>query len=492
VITDAEIREVADATGVAPLIIEKDYAIGWVLAGIFAHANLHDTWVFKGGTCLKKCFFETYRFSEDLDFTLRDATQLDADFLIQAFREVAAWIQDTSGLDILSDRLRFDVHQEGDRVSCEGRVYYRSHYQPLDSSPRIKLDLTAMERLVLPPVKQEIFHPYTDRPADGIEVLCYAYEEVFGEKSRALGERADRGAVRDLYDIIHFFRNRELRPAPAVVLDVLQKKCAFKDIAVPTLADLLQYEDAFRTQWELMLQHQLPSLPPFETFWAELPGFFDWLTGNAREEELIPFPGAEGGEVLRPAFGGLRYYGVRISALEVVRFAAANRLCVNLDYTTEDGRRSTRFIEPYSLRQTEAGDILLYAVRVQDRGVRGYRVDRIEGAELTDQVFTPQYQIELSPHMPVRASKKLGTSNALGLPDYDLVQSVRPTRAKRPARSLRKPRMRSSTGPTYKFRCTACGKLFKRKKMNGVLKPHKRRDGSQCFGSYGSYEGTIF
>jgi hypothetical protein len=26
--------------------------------------------VFKGGTCLKKCYLETFRFSEDLDFTV--------------------------------------------------------------------------------------------------------------------------------------------------------------------------------------------------------------------------------------------------------------------------------------------------------------------------------------------------------------------------------------------------------------------------------------
>jgi len=30
------------------------------------------SWAFKGGTCLKKCYFETYRFSEDLDFTLTE------------------------------------------------------------------------------------------------------------------------------------------------------------------------------------------------------------------------------------------------------------------------------------------------------------------------------------------------------------------------------------------------------------------------------------
>ena len=50
-------------------VIEKDWALGWVLAGIAAHPQLA-TWVFKGGTCLRKSYYETSRFSEDLDFTV--------------------------------------------------------------------------------------------------------------------------------------------------------------------------------------------------------------------------------------------------------------------------------------------------------------------------------------------------------------------------------------------------------------------------------------
>jgi Nucleotidyl transferase AbiEii toxin, Type IV TA system len=53
-------------------VVEKDYVLGWILAGIYGHEELAESWVFKGGTCLKKCYFETYRFSEDLDFTLRE------------------------------------------------------------------------------------------------------------------------------------------------------------------------------------------------------------------------------------------------------------------------------------------------------------------------------------------------------------------------------------------------------------------------------------
>jgi hypothetical protein len=72
VISRAEILELAREFQLALDIVEKDYALGWLLAGIANHPELRDSWVFKGGTCLKKCFFETYRFSEDLDFTVRD------------------------------------------------------------------------------------------------------------------------------------------------------------------------------------------------------------------------------------------------------------------------------------------------------------------------------------------------------------------------------------------------------------------------------------
>ncbi len=38
-------------------IIEKDYVLGWLLAGIAADPTLSATWTFKGGTCLRKCYF---------------------------------------------------------------------------------------------------------------------------------------------------------------------------------------------------------------------------------------------------------------------------------------------------------------------------------------------------------------------------------------------------------------------------------------------------
>jgi len=87
-----EILQMAQRMSLLPNVVEKDYVLGWVLAGIYAHDDLKDTWVFKGGTCLKKCFFETYRFSEDLDFTITDASHLDEDFLKRVFGEIGNWV----------------------------------------------------------------------------------------------------------------------------------------------------------------------------------------------------------------------------------------------------------------------------------------------------------------------------------------------------------------------------------------------------------------
>lgn len=62
----AAIQTRAREWGLTEEVVEKDYVLGWLLSGIGSDPALRDQWIFKGGTCLKKCFVETYRFSEDL------------------------------------------------------------------------------------------------------------------------------------------------------------------------------------------------------------------------------------------------------------------------------------------------------------------------------------------------------------------------------------------------------------------------------------------
>ena len=152
-----EILEAASTFQLLPNVVEKDYVLGWLLAGINAHPELSGSWVFKGGTCLKKCYFETYRFSEDLDFTLRDESYLDEDFLRPVLQDVVAWVADQSGLTIPPDQLAFDIYANPrGRLSCQGKIAYRGPVSPTSGGwPKIKLDLTADERLVLPAVRRK-------------------------------------------------------------------------------------------------------------------------------------------------------------------------------------------------------------------------------------------------------------------------------------------------------------------------------------------------
>jgi predicted nucleotidyltransferase component of viral defense system len=109
VIPKQEIMALAAELQLQTHVVEKDYALGWFLAGISAHPLIGSRWVFKGGTCLKKCYFETYRFSEDLDFTPQDAEHLDKNFLTGVFEEIGEWVYDACGLQLPPEARKFEV-----------------------------------------------------------------------------------------------------------------------------------------------------------------------------------------------------------------------------------------------------------------------------------------------------------------------------------------------------------------------------------------------
>jgi hypothetical protein len=138
-----EILAIARQTSLTPHIVEKDYVLGWMLAGIYGHEELAENWVFKAGTCLKKCFFETYRFSEDLDFTLLKPEHLDADFLKDVFSEIGEWIYEQTGIEMPADRQEFDIYQNPrGRLSCQGKISYKGPISSTHDLPRIKLGLS--------------------------------------------------------------------------------------------------------------------------------------------------------------------------------------------------------------------------------------------------------------------------------------------------------------------------------------------------------------
>ena len=123
-IPKAGILRVATEKSLLPTTVEKDYALGWILYGISHHPEASQ-WVFKGGTCLKKCFFETYRFSEDLDFTIPRNCSYKHESILNSLRETAQWVEAESGMTFPEDRIDLEeyVNPRGN-VSFQGKVAF--------------------------------------------------------------------------------------------------------------------------------------------------------------------------------------------------------------------------------------------------------------------------------------------------------------------------------------------------------------------------------
>jgi predicted nucleotidyltransferase component of viral defense system len=163
-------------------------------------------------------------------------------------------VADESGLAVPAAEIGIDIYSNPrGRRSCQGKIGYRGPISPTSGGwPKIKLDLTADELLVLPTTRREVHHPCTDRPDAGIWINAYAYEEALAEKVRALGERT---RPRDLYDVVNLHRHGDSRPSPAVLRDVLRRKCEYKGVAVPSMDALTGSRDELESTWAVMLAH---------------------------------------------------------------------------------------------------------------------------------------------------------------------------------------------------------------------------------------------
>ena len=456
-----EVLKIAKNLNLRPDTVEKDYVLGWVLHGIFEHPATKN-WAFKGGTSLKKCFFDTFRFSEDLDFTVKDNSHLEKDFLLDTFYSVTDSLGEEVGIEFFPDRFTFKIIDKGNgKFSAQGKIHYNGPLRRRQGVATIKLDLTTDELLVLNTVRRKVEHTYSDEPTEGIHSNCYAFEEVVAEKIRALAQRI---RPRDLYDVVHFFRNRELIENPQLIYNVLGQKCAFKGMEIPTFEFIENHEklDELEQQWENMLAHQLLSLPPIESFWEDLKPFFDWLEGQLEVERLIPADTVSGDVFQVNKADILR---TDISELNKIQFSAANRVCIFLTYN-----RKQRTVEPLSFRTSLSTGNRLFHGYERDAGhVKAYSISKIQSVEVTNITYTEKYPLEITPtgkiSMPPlrRTTRRLSTSR-LSTPYRKSTSSSRP----------------------YKVQCPVCQKTFSRARMtDSKLNKHKNQYGTICSGRRG-------
>ncbi len=383
-ISRTELNERISEWGIREDVIEKDYVIGWVLWGIGSAPSLSTSWVFKGGTCLKKCYVETYRFSEDLDFTVLPGGPCDPGQVIPLLKEVLERVYEESGIDFQGREPALRTRPDG--RSAEGRIYYRGP-RNAPGVASLRVDLTTAERVIRPTVLRPIAHPYPDVLPESAKVRCYSFEEAYAEKLRAMGERA---RPRDLYDIITLFRRRAILPESALIRAVYREKCESKGVQVFTSEAIqaLTLRRELEEEWGNMLAHQLPALPLISAFREELPRLYAWLEGVVPIEELTSIPAQEELDEEWNPPATVTVWGQR-APIEEVRFAAANHLCVEIGYQDR-----THLIEPYSLRMSRSGHLTLYAAESDNGEVHSYRVDQIQSIAVSTVSFIPRFVVE--------------------------------------------------------------------------------------------------
>ncbi len=202
----------------------------------------------------------------------------------------------------------------------------------------------------------------------------------------------ERSRPRDLYDIVNLFRRQDVRAHSDLVYEVYVQKCKTKGVQVFTSESIetSPFREELKTEWANMLGHQLLALPPFENYWDEIPQLYSWIEGKFSLETMpiIPIVKNEISDWTPPPTVWVWGQGVSIESL---RFAAANHLCVKIGY-----EGSKEIIEPYSLRQTNNGNLILYTVQSETKELQMYRVDRIESIEVTNITYKPRYVIELT------------------------------------------------------------------------------------------------
>ena len=93
----AELHKFAEKEGLRFDQVEKDYVILWLLHGLTRPGLALNGWVFKGGTCLRHCYYPGYRFSEDLDFSCAPrGNNLGAS--LEVLGGIVDWIGSESGI----------------------------------------------------------------------------------------------------------------------------------------------------------------------------------------------------------------------------------------------------------------------------------------------------------------------------------------------------------------------------------------------------------
>lgn len=260
-------------------VIERDYIQSYVLLGISNESTLSEYLVFKGGTALKKVYFNDYRFSEDLDFSVSNGPKGDdLENLIQVSVDYAeAAVREHSPVALSVERYQERVAHPGGQEAFVIRVQLPWQRQPMF---RVKIEVTSDEPILLSNDRKAIFHSQAYEELVEARVRTYSLEEIAVEKLRAtqqtLAKMRTRGwarpRARDYYDLWHLVCD------PRVFLDwiaisrILPHKCDTRGVQLLSIEQVFEPQliGEVRATWARTLGPFIPQLPEVEIVLREL------------------------------------------------------------------------------------------------------------------------------------------------------------------------------------------------------------------------------
>ena len=261
----SEIQKKANAEKVRDAQIEKDYVLSWILTGVSKNELLFNCLAFKGGTLLKKFYFDNYRYSEDLDFTLTDDS-ISNEAIQDAFKEVFEFVMEEANIPLTMED--FGIHE------TENINFYISYVGPLGgnrANKKVKVDISRTEMICFELETRPLFESYSDREECCIK--CYSLKEAMTEKMRSLLSRTQ---PRDYYDLWYLSEIEGME-----MLDLrneFEMKSRHKGLDPDSLSSKIDSKlSVFKSRWESSMKDQISELPPFEQVHRELGKHFRLL-----------------------------------------------------------------------------------------------------------------------------------------------------------------------------------------------------------------------
>ena len=255
VITANTVTRISQREHIGWGIVEKDYYLTLLLDGIAHTLDLKNMIAFKGGTALRKSYFKDYRYSEDLDFTLKE--KLTQNKIENSLNKVFGYLKKEYNIEFTIKSVYARPHFTDVKVQFTGLKGHKN---------TITLDFMKDEILVDQLKEREIFNPYYTKK---FTIPTYSLNEIMAEKLRSLLQRT---RIRDYYDTWYLLTHAKNKLDLEKVKYIFRKKTVYKKIKFTSTTELINEEKLEQAQayYEQQLAHQLPNLPNFEIFAKQL------------------------------------------------------------------------------------------------------------------------------------------------------------------------------------------------------------------------------